>query len=811
MKSRFAHESIQPAHRLWLSGTPQCDAGGVVVEPRGVMPDPNRAGDLGEFVGLLGELRGWAGMPSYRVLAKRVGALIRPARVVSPSTVVDVFRSERRRLDLDLVVAIVRALGVDEPGLVRWRAACVRVHASAKTGGSAGVLRQLPADLATFTGRRPELAALLDTVETGTGPGSTVVISAIEGMGGVGKTTLAVHLAHRLVAAERFAEVQLYVNLRGFDPEHAPVDPTEALGAFLRQLGVPAQQVPDGIGERAAMYRDQMADRDALVLLDDAADEKQIRDLIPASPSCLVLVTSRRSLAGLDGAALVPLDVFSRDEATALLAQIIGAARIAAEPDAAARIVEICGYLPLAVALAAGRLRSRPAWSLAYLADRLRGNGVYETGLGSRLRNVFDMSYRSLPAEGQRVLRLLGRHPGVDYTVPAVAAMAGLATRDAETLLELLQDEYLLQQKTPGRYELHDLLRGFAAQASGPRHKADGDAAVQRLGWWFLHSAYNAAKAIDTPDLPAPTGHSEHDAMTFASYDQALEWFDQEWDNLTAVQHAARDLLQHEIVWQLAVAQKFAAALRSHLPDFAAAHELAVTAARELGDRAVEARVTGGLGLAYRLLDRLDDAERCYLEALTILRELGDWVRTGPVLLNMGDLHSHRGDYETAVSTYQESLEVFEKSGAIGGRGVANRSLGRVHHKLGDLDEAERYYLLAMEDNRTVTAAAQADSAKVGDRRGRATLLGKLAEIHLARGEAERAVQGYRETIELARIIGDKYLLADAVHGHGEALLATGATEQARESWSEALALFEEIGHERAASVRERLHDTGQP
>jgi tetratricopeptide (TPR) repeat protein len=775
------------------------------------MPDPDKAGDLTELVGLLGELRAWAGMPSYRVLAKRVGPLLRPARTVSPSTLVDAFKPGRRRLDLDLVVAVVRALGVDEPGVARWRAACVRVHAAAKTGGPAGVFRQLPADLATFTGRERELRTLMDAVDTSSGPVSTVVISAIEGMGGVGKTALAVHVANRLVTSGRFAETQLYVNLRGFDPEHAPVDPADALGAFLRQLGVPAQQVPDGADDRAVMYRDRMAGRDALVLLDDAVDEQQIRDLIPASPTCLVLVTSRRSLAALDGATLVPLDVFSHDEATALLVQIVGAERVAAEPEAAAEIVQLCGYLPLAVALAAGRLRSRPAWSLAHLAERLRGHVVEASRLGSRsLRGVFEVSYRGLPEEAQRVLRLLGRHPGVEYTVPAVAAMADLATPETETLLELLQDEYLLQQRTPGRYELHDLLRSFAALASGPEHRDDGEAAVERLGWWFLHSAYNAAKAIDTPDLPVPTRPCKHEPMTFTSYDAAREWFDREWDNLFAVQHAARNLGLHEVVWQLGVAQKFAAALRYRFADSVTAHELAVDAARALGDRAVEARVTGGLGLAHRELGHLDDAERYYRQALTILRELGDWVRMGPALLNLAGVHRDRKDYEQAVATYLESLEIFERSGAIGGRGTAYMCLGHLHQEQGNLDQAEQYFLLSMEDNRTVTAAARADSTKVGNRRGRVILLGCLAAVHLARGEAQRAVHGYRDTIELARVVDDKYLLADALHGSGEALLAAGETEQARETWIEALALFEDIGHELAAAVRQRLHSIGE-
>lgn len=780
----------------------------MVEAAEGAAPDPAEALDLVDFIEALGRLRVWAGAPSYRALAKAVGPTLKPPQALAHTTIGDLFQTRRRRLDIDLVTATVRALGLTEPVVARWRAACVRVQAQARTGEPAEAARQLPADLATFTGREEQLRALVDAVDAAPHQGRTVVISAIEGMGGVGKTVLAVHVAHRLVASGRFADTQLYVNLRGFDPERAPADPGEVLGTFLRQLGVPGKQVPHGVDERAAMFRNRMSGREALVLLDDAADEKQVRDLIPASPGCLVLVTSRRSLAGLDGATLLPLEVFSRDEATALLERIVGARRVAAEREAATRIVELCGYLPLAVSLAAGRLRSRPAWTLAYMADRLRGHVADATALGGRtLRDVFDLSYRGLPEPAQRVFRLLGRHPGVEYTAPAVAAMADITSHEADTLLELLQDEYLLQQKTPGRYELHDLLRGFAAQASGPEHREEGDAGVSRLGWWFLHSAYNAARAVDTPDLPAPTRPSEHSPMTFASYDEALEWFDREWHNLTAVQHAARDQGLHEVVWQLAVAQKFAAALRYRFADSVAAHEQAVQAARALGDRAVEARVTGGLGLALRFLGRLDDAERHYRAALAILRELGDWVRMGPVLLNLGEVHCDRKDYEPAIATYTEALEVFERSGAIGGRGTAYRLLGCIHQDTGDLDRAEHFFLLSMQDNRTVTEAARADGTKVGDRRGRVSLLGHLAAVHLARGEVDRAVRGYRDTVDLARSIGDKYLLADASHGWGEALLAAGLHPQARAAWTQSLTLFTDIGHPRAASVRRHLDE----
>ncbi|MFD0332170.1 NB-ARC domain-containing protein [Streptacidiphilus monticola] len=309
------------------------------------------------------------------------------------------------------MVAIVRACGMDEPATARWREAFLKVHRLAKSGGPVGVFGQLPSDLATFTGRRKELAGLIaDATRHPKGDhANTVVISAIEGMAGVGKTQLAIHAAHELLRAGRFTDTQLNVNLRGFDPEHPPADPSAVLGAFLRQLGVAAQQIPENQEERAAMYRDRLRGRSAIVLLDNAASEDQVRDLIPAGPDCLVLITSRRSLAGLDGATPYLLDTFSETESLDLLIRITGRDRVAAEREAAARIVECCDHLPLAVALTAARLRSRPAWSLVALADQLEAGRLDAIRAGGRaIRPVLDLSYRALPDPVQHMFRLLG-------------------------------------------------------------------------------------------------------------------------------------------------------------------------------------------------------------------------------------------------------------------------------------------------------------------------------------------------------------------------------------------------------------------
>lgn len=269
-------------------------------------PDPSTARNLEEFIAVLGELRQWAGGPSYRVLAKRVGPLLRPPQLIAHTTVSSVFQPQRRRLDIDLVTAIVRALGMDEPAVARWRHACVGMHVKAKVSGLAGPLRQLPVNLATLTGRDAELNRLLDIAAAVGGEATTVVVSAIDGMAGIGKTALAVHAAHLL--ADDYPDGQLFVDLQAHAAGTGPRDPNEALGRLLQALGLDPQAIPAELDERAKAFRNRLAGSRTLIVLDDAASEQQVRPLLPAAPGCLVLVTSRNRLKALDEAHLLPLD-----------------------------------------------------------------------------------------------------------------------------------------------------------------------------------------------------------------------------------------------------------------------------------------------------------------------------------------------------------------------------------------------------------------------------------------------------------------------------------------------------------------------
>ncbi|SEO29507.1 tetratricopeptide repeat protein [Actinacidiphila rubida] len=763
------------------------------------MPDPDGAGDLGQFVGLLGELRAWAGLPSYRMLAKRVGPFMRPARVVSPFTVVDVFKPGRRRLDLDLVVAIVRALGADEPAVDRWRQACIRVHARARTDGPAGEFGSLPTDLATFTGRHEELARLVAAAtnprEGDSSGANNVVVSSIEGMAGVGKTQLAIHAAHQLLRDGHFAEIQLYVNLRGFDPDHPPADPSAVLEAFLRQLGVAPKHIPAARDERAAMYRDKLRERGGLVLLDNAADEGQVRDLVPAGPGCLVLITSRRSLAGLDGVDPYLIDVFSETESLDLLMRIAGRDRVVAEPEAAARIVDCCDHLPLAVALAAARLRSRPAWSLAVMAERLEDGCLDEMHAGGRaLTPVFDLSYRDLPERLRRTFRLLGHHPGHDFTPSMVTALAEVPLREAEAALEHLQDENLVRQSTPGRYELHDLVRAYALKLAQAEPEHDAQAALTRLASWYVTAGHAAATAINTPALLRVLPDGPGERAQFGSYDEGLAWFDQEWQNITALQQAAAKAGLHRHTWQLALVQKQFRVVRNQFDDFLAVQKLAVEAAVASGDRAAEALMVTGLGGVYFRTDRLDDAERCLLEARRIYRAIGDPTGEGSALVDYGSVQTQRGNKDHAVSLYTRAIDLLQGPDGQRVLAIALMNRGVIHQRLGNLAQAVADTHLALSAFR-----------QVQDHRNQAMAIGNLAWFHLLAANHRAALDLYRDQQQLADLLADNLLQANALMGTGETHAAAGQIDKARHAWQEAQLLYEEITHPWAAQARHRL------
>ncbi|WP_194923389.1 tetratricopeptide repeat protein [Catenulispora pinisilvae] len=765
----------------------------------GAVPDPAGAGDLPEYIRLLDRLRRQSGDLSYRTLARRVGPMLRPPRVVPHTTVGDLFQPHRRRLDLDLVVAIVRILTDSESAADRWRAAYVRVQREARLGDPPGVFRQLPADLATFTGREPELRQLVTAATRGGGPGraATVVVTAIEGMAGVGKTQLAVHAAHRLVRAGWFGDVQMYANLRGFDPDRPPAEPAAVLDSFLRQLRVPAEQIPDDVEERSALFRDRIHGKDALVLLDNAAGEDQVRSLIPASSSCLVLITSRRSLAGLDDALWHRLGVFSEDEALALLAKFAGPERVGAEPEAARRIVHRCGLLPLAVSIAATRLRARPVWRLADLAERLERDEATSSDIGGA---AFDLSYRDLPDRAKHVFRLLGIHPGLDVTAASVAAPAGLTPAEAERTLELLLDENLVQERIAGRYEMHDLIRAYAGErAEAEMTEAERRAAVRTALGWHIAVVTLTAVAI-SPDRampsidPALVGKSAPQADNTA---EAVLWYGRERANLMRAVTVAGEAGFPSPAWRLPIAMAYFEELAQNYRELERLMSTALQHAREDDDPDGETEVVRWLAFALSAQGRVGEAIGPLNRVLQARRAAGDAVRAGRILGSLAHVHDGTGDPGTGIELAREAIRVIE---GAGGRvpssilTIASMCLGR----LGRHDEAQEYSLLFVERAR-----------KTDDLRALGLGLRNVGDRYLRLGRTRDAIETFQEAIAVAAEVGDRYVRADCLNGLALSLKISGLIEQARARHREAVAVFDDLPEQEAARYLARLETSG--
>lgn len=540
----------------------------------------------------------------------------------------------------------------------------------APPGGAAVVARaQLPMDILEFIGREGEQRRLREALSPDDGA-TAMAVSVITGMAGIGKTRLAVHVAHQLRRWFRLDDLQLYADLRGHCPAGEPADPAATLAAFLRCLGVPGGDLPGDVDGRAALYRDRMDGKRAIVVLDDAADEQQVQQLLPGSPTCRVLVTSRRRLNGLDGARPLALGLFSLEEALTLLATVAGGERVPAERAAAEEIVRRCGYLPLAVTLAARRLQARPAWALADLAELLgvEAGRLDELAVRNRaVRTVFDLSYRRLGGEQRRMFRLLGLHPGHDFTAQSAAALADVRPEQAKALLESLFDEHLLDQATCGRYRFHGLMRSYAGERAGDEEAADGGIeAVRRLLVWYLHTAESASRTLapgihrfPLDSAGVPGRHVVH----FGTCGQALTWLDAEHANLAAAVRVASGHRFDLVAWRLASALLSFFQLRRRCDEWIATFTVAVCAARRLQDAAGEARLLDGLGVAYCEAGRFPESLDCHQRALSLYRRSGDRIGESQVLNNLGDYHRHRGQFEEAADHYRQSTDICRELG----------------------------------------------------------------------------------------------------------------------------------------------------
>ncbi|MEU0551644.1 BTAD domain-containing putative transcriptional regulator [Micromonospora sp. NPDC005979] len=675
---------------------------------------------------------------------------------------------------------------------------------------------QLPGDPAWFTGRAAalrQLDALLPADPARTArdggqydPARAVVISAIAGTAGVGKTTLAVRWAHQV--AHRYPDGQLYVNLRGFDLDGRAVSPGEALRGFLEALHVPPQRVPTDLPGQAALFRTLLAHRRVLVLLDNARDDEQVRPLLPGSPGSLVVVTSRNRLTGLvvnAGAHPVTLDLLAPAEARELLIARLGRGRARLEEMALDEIVRCCAGLPLALAVVAARAVGQPDVPLAVLASELRDSGpdrLSPLATGDPMtdvRAVFSWSYRALDADSARLFRLLGLHPGPDAGRTAVASLAGLPPARVGPLLADLTRANLLTERTAGRYAMHDLLRAYAAELCHDTDPSDGrEAARRRLFDHYLHASHAADHLLDPYRLARPaalpppaTGVTVGDRPEHA---WATAWFAAEHHVLLACveQAASAGLDRH--AWTLAAALTTYLDRSGHWPELAAAQRTALAAARRRGDLAGQALAHRGLAIACTWSGDHEAAHRHYRRDLELYRELGDDTGRAHTHLGVSWVLARQGRLRSALDETRLALDLYRATDYRVGQAKALNNLGWMHARLGEPGPALQ-----------CCQAALRLHEETGDRHGAALTWDSLGYVRHGLGDHDEAADCYRRALALHRELGDRYDEAEVLDNLGDSLRAAGDLDAARRAWREALTIFDELRHPDADRPRAKL------
>jgi tetratricopeptide (TPR) repeat protein len=653
--------------------------------------------------------------------------------------------------------------------------------------GHSGPRHQLPADTRAFTGREDELAQLLalgEHSQVGRSPG-TVVIFAIDGMAGTGKTALAVHASHTLT--KYFPGGQLFLDLHGSTPGMAPRKAGEVLAGVLQTFGILPQQIPPDLDARAALYRDRLSGTKTLIVLDNAASETQVRPLLPGTGGCLVLVTSRKRLKALDDARTLSLDVLSLADAVKLLCRMTGPNRTSASDPLLKEIATLCGCLPLALRIAAALIRHRPAWTLQHLADRLQEQptlGSFSDG-DRDLMAVFDLSYDTLGNDEQQLFRRLSLVPGPDADAYAAAALLDANLTETKRLLEQLVDHNLVAEPTPGRYQFHDLIRAYARAQTGNDTVADVEAAVDRLLDYYQHAAQLADRhlARHTPAyIPSTTRPPRH-ALDLATYDEAAQWMRTEMPNLTAaaehsVTHAQPD---HVVALSAAVAGY----MYTNGPWATAGtlHHMAATMAEATGDRRGEAEALQDSGYIQHAIGRRAEATKSFARALEIWQRLEDRQGQANALLGLGYIEHAAGQFAQAEETFTGALDICRELGDRHGQAEALQGLGHIQNGTGDRARAERSFIQALDIWR-----------ELGDRHGQAETLRGLGYVLNAPGRRAEAERYLTQSLEICRELGNRHGQAEALQGLGHIQNATRRRAQAERSFTRALDICRELG-----------------
>jgi DNA-binding SARP family transcriptional activator len=667
---------------------------------------------------------------------------------------------------------------------------------------------QLPADVADFTGREGDVERLCGMVsEARQRESPAVAVAVVAGAPGLGKTTLAIHAAHAL--RRDFADGQLYASLHGGSEQ--PVPPDEVLARFLRDLGVDGTRVPVDAEERAALYRTRLAERQMLILLDDASDAAQVRPLLPGTGSCAVIVTSRHRLSDLAGSRLIDLDVLDDTEAAELFTRIVGAERVGAEPDAARDVLAICAGLPLAIRIAGARLAARRGWSIRTLAGRLadQRRRMHEFAAGDlAVRACFQVSFDTLPhrvspdgAGPAHVFRILGVWQGPFIGLPAATALIGGPPDSVSDALEVLVDTHLLESPVPDRYQFHALLRAYAAdraQADEPPQPVED--AVRRVLGWYLRTADAAASVVAPYRERVPLGPAEPgtEPLVFGTAEQALGWCEQERANLVSATRQAASAGLHDVAWKLPVAAAVCFDRQGYRTEWLATHHIALASVRELGDRRGEAWVLNNIGMVLGQ-QRENDAVGYFEQALAILRQTGDRPDLARTTNNLAFCYLILGRPEEAVEALLDALALQRELGLRYGEGVALCNLAEAYLELGRDDDA-------------IACAQQAliIVREVGSLRYEGYALYNLGRAHLDLGDGGEAASLFEQSLGVHRAAGDRYGEAQVLQYIGSAHALAGRHGEARGALARAYSLFEALGEDgRAAGLSAQLDELG--
>ena len=676
---------------------------------------------------------------------------------------------------------------------------------------------QLPAGVTAFSGRAGELAALTRLAGQEGRP-----VAAITGMAGVGKTALALRWAHDAAAA--YPDGQLYVNLRGFDPDPAALTPAEVLFRFLEALGVDKNGIPADTGERAALFRSILAGRRILIVLDNARNAEQVRPLLPGTPDCHVLLTSRSSLAGLvdtGGAYPLTLRLLDPRESAVFLADRLGDGVLSGDPGATGRIVGSCGGLPLALAIVAARIAAQPAFRLADVAAQIQNtrtaSGALAPAPDADVRTAFSWSYRILSTGAARLFRWLAIHPGPEVSTAAAASALGIPPDRARSLLHEIADAQLVQEHRPGRFACHDLLRAYAAEllARADDHRTRR-LITARLADHYLQTAAVVSRLV-RPELEKITYAEPLPGVTVAEVDDldtAVAWYDLERPALVPLLTIAHEAGLDAPVYQTAFALMPSQDLRGHWADWKACQRLALDAATRAGEPWWRAVSTTHLARGHLQAHEPDLALFHYQRALTLLAEVGDRSRQANAHLGAGDASRQLGRPGDYLAHLQAALPLYREAGDVIGQAWAEYGLGDFLSRTpegetpgGGTPEGE-----TPEGDRAAVAHLRAAidlHRRAGNRFGEGLAIGRRAELDATMGRHERAAADYRLAAGLFGELRQPFQRAEALAGLTESLAALGDRDGARAARDEAVALLVGDDQPAATQLRRRLAGAG--